>query len=144
MGKFIDSNAVAYGDMEIGSRTSGEPDNFETVLPSTATQFTQEFLFGKSQSRLEAEITNDVELTIPDGGTLTVELNWYDEAEGTLVGSRVVNAFAPVGAAEVIAAGSVIGLVTPETDVEQVCKLSYTTSFDATAVKAEVKLYETA
>lgn len=136
----LDSTETAY-NWDNGDRTPANPDQIITALPNTTAVETAVFLFGKHQGRVEAEITCVEELTIPDGQTLTIELFWDSERDGSYTNSRVINAYAPSGAADVIPAGDVIGLIKPESDVELFCKVKYTASSNLETVSAQLELY---
>jgi hypothetical protein len=139
----LDSTETAY-TWENGERIPAQPDNITTALPNATTAETTVFQFGKVQGRVEAEIFAVEELTIPDGQTLTLELLWDSARDGSFANGRVINSFAPSGAAEVIAAGDAIGIVTPETDVEQFCKIKFTASSDLSSNNVLTELYPTA
>jgi hypothetical protein len=136
----LDSTENPYA-WEIGDRTAADPDNIVTTLPNATTVETAVFQFGKHQARVEAEIFAVEELTIADGATFSIELFWDEERDGSYTDSRVVEAYAPSGAAQVIAAGDRLGLVSPESNVELFCKVKYTASGNLSANTAELKLF---
>jgi len=139
----IESTATKY-DWAYGERIPADPDTITTTLPNATSVETAVFNFGKVQSRVEAEIFAVEELTIADLSTFTIELFWDKDADGTFSDSRVIASYAPSGAAQVISAGSTIGIITPETDVELYCKVKYTASGNLSSNTAKLELYPTA
>ena len=144
MAKFIDSNATAYAGMGIGVRTAANPDNITVTLPNATSVETAVFELGKVQGRVELEVFAVEELTIADAATFSVELFWDDERDGSFTESKVIAAYAPSGAAEVIAAGGRIAIELPESNVEKFAKVKFTASGNLSSNTATVKLFEIA
>lgn len=144
MGKYIDGVSTAYDGMGIGKRTAADPDNITIALPNAGAVSTDVFRLAKVQGRVELAIDAVEELTIADGATLSVELAWDSDREGAFADSKVIAAFAPSGAADVIAAGGKIALELPESDVEQFVKVTFTASGNLSANNAAIRLYEVA
>jgi len=140
---FIDSNATAY-DWTNGERISANPDDITFALPNATSVTTDAFRLAKTQSRVEVELVAVEELTIADGTTMTVELLWDADRDGTYSDSKVITAYAPSGSADVVSAGGRIAIETPETNVEHFCKIKVTASADQSATSATVKLHYTA
>ena len=140
---FIDSSATAY-TWANGERIPSQPDDITIALPNATTAETSVFRFAKTQSRVELEVLAVEELTVADGTTLTVELLWDTDRDGTFSDSKVIEAYAPSGGDDVIAAGGRIAIETPETNVEHFCKVKFTASANLSANNATVELHYTA
>lgn len=139
----VESTATAYS-WNNGDRIPADPDTFTDDLPNATNVSTAAFRFAKTQSRVELEIFAVNEITIPDTQTLTIELLWDTDEAGTFTSSREIASFAPSGGAQVITAGTSIGIITPETDVEHYAKVKYTASSDLSAFDVRRELYRTA
>jgi hypothetical protein len=134
--------ATAFGT-NFKDRTTAFPDIVLAgqALPNNTTLTTAAFDFAKIDGRIELEIRAKTQIVIADTKTLKIELLWDRSAGGAFASSRVINAYAASGAAITIPAGTVIGLITPETDVEQFAKIKFTTTADQTAHTVDAKLF---
>lgn len=115
-----------------------------TALPNATSIESSVFRFAKVQSKVELEITAKTAITIADTQSLTIELFWDEAEDGSFTNSRVINAYSASGAAINITAGTVIGIMTPETDVEHYAKVKITTTADQSSETVDGQLYYTA
>lgn len=138
--------ATTSYDTTLTDRLAADPDKVfdERTLPNATFLESAVFRFGKVQSKVEVEITAASEITIADTQSLTIELFWDEAEDGSFTNSRVINAYAASGGAIVIADNTVIGLMTPETDVDHYAKVRVTATDDQTAGKINGRLYYTA
>jgi hypothetical protein len=137
-------SSTAYGTtFKATDRFGCYPDRVYTAkaLPNATNEFSDVFSFAKVEGRVELEITANTNIVIADGATLKFEAFWDKSATGSFTNSRVISAYAPVGAAQTIVAGTVVALITPESDIEQFVKIKTTASANQSAHKIDGQLY---
>ena len=134
--------ATVYGTT-FAERTTNYPDRVLTAqaLPNNTTFTSSAFSFAKVAGRIELEIVANTSIVLVDTKTLKIELFWDKSATGSFSASRVINSYIASGSTLTIAAGTVVGLVTPESDVEQFAKIKFTTTADQSAHKVDAALY---
>jgi len=134
--------ATAYAT-NLKDRTTAYPDRVLTAqaLPNNTTLTSAAFDFAKVSGRVELEIRANTQIVIADTKTLKIELLWDRAVGGSYATSRVINSYAASGSAITIPAGTVIGLITPESDVEQFAKIKFTTTADQSAHKVDAMLF---
>ena len=128
----LESTAVSF-DWIYGERIPAHDDIITTVLPNATNVTTEIFRFAKTQGRVELEIFAVNEITIPDAQTLTIELLWDTDINGSFANSKTIIALAPSGGPQVISAGGLIAEMLPESEIEHYAKIRYTASSDLSA-----------
>ena len=124
-------------------RLGAYPDRVYTAqaLPNATNASSGVVDLSKVSGKLELEITANTNIVIADGATLKFEAFWDKSASGSFTNSRVISAYAPVGAAQTILAGAVVALITPESDIEQFVKVKVTASGNQAAHKIDGQIY---
>ncbi len=108
-----------------------------TALPNATTATTSAFLFGKAQARCEIVVYANTDIVVADGETLSFDI-LYGESYGT---SKNLAAFAPSGASQTIVEGAEVFRYTADSDVEQSCKISTTSSANLIAASVNGNIY---
>ena len=112
-----------------------------TALPNATNIESGIFRAGKVNARVEVEVRANTAITIADGTSLTFEYFYDYDRGGSFTNSKVVKALSASGSAIQYAAGDVIFVYTPDSDVEHYGKIKVTATADQSAGSIDGNLY---
>lgn len=118
----------------------------ETPLSNAGTTSSGVFRLAKLQSRLEFGLIANTAITVGASQSLTVTATWgANDDTGTWDAADTKTIVAYTDASPIaFAAGDVVALWTPETDIKHYVKIDITVTEDQTAAKVDGKIYYTA
>jgi len=112
-----------------------------TALPNATTVESGVFRFAKTQARTELVITANTAISIADTHSLIFDLHWDSDKAGSFTESRTISSYTSSGGTTDFAIGDVVGIITPESDVEHYCKVIITTTADESLTKVDGKIH---
>lgn len=126
-----------------GRLTPNYEDRFfdATALPNATSIESGVFRAAQVGARVEIEVRANTDITIADTQSLTFELFYDKDEDGSFTDSKVVKAISASGSAVSYLAGDVIFVYTPDSDVEHFVKIEVTATADQSAGAIDGNLY---